>query len=45
MAESNKPTIAPGDEDAALNARASRHEEQKGDLTKVTKLSWDEGDV
>ncbi|QGG46642.1 hypothetical protein [Heliorestis convoluta] len=44
MSEDKKPTIAPGDEDGALDAGARRREKKKGDFTKVIRLSWDENE-
>ncbi|MBM7866452.1 hypothetical protein GTO89_06880 [Heliobacterium gestii] len=38
------PTIAPGDEDGALDAAATTTEVKQGESTPVTRLSLDEGD-
>ncbi|MZP29352.1 hypothetical protein GTO91_06485 [Heliobacterium undosum] len=38
------PSIAPGDEDGALDAAAKPDEIRRGDTTPVTRLSLDEGD-
>lgn len=41
----NMPSVAPGiDDDEELERSASKQEREKGEFTKVTKLSYDEVD-
>ncbi|MDA8235348.1 MAG: hypothetical protein M0Z31_11200 [Clostridia bacterium] len=39
--EEKEPTVAPGLDDA-LQKKASEEDKKKGNVTRVTRLSWDE---